>query len=403
MKSTYDVVIVGAGMVGATLAAALSQSKDLSIALIDAQQIQAFSENEAPDYRVVALTQASEVLLQNLGIWELLMPSRLSAFTDMHVWESKQSQLHFDSADIGAPHLGHIIENRHLQYAAIRCCQTKSNIDLLCPAKPKSLTENTLRLESGEIITAKLIVGADGAHSLLREWKNIEVKGWDYQQSALVCSVITEHPHQNTAWQRFLPEGPLALLPLVNPHECSIVWSNTTQTTQELLEMDEQGFIKQLTSQFDHTLGQVASIGHRAQFPLKLRHAEHYVEQGFALVGDAAHTIHPLAGQGVNIGLLDAATLAEIVLDAQAKKRDIASLQTLTKYQRRRKGDNIAMQLTMDAFKRVFGTTLPPIKWARQFGLKTVNETSWLKQLFMHQASGHRFANPKLSSKQFEQ
>ncbi|MDH5591956.1 MAG: UbiH/UbiF/VisC/COQ6 family ubiquinone biosynthesis hydroxylase [Gammaproteobacteria bacterium] len=397
MTAHYDVIIVGGGMVGATLAVALSEQTSLKIALIEAQSPSPISEQDAPDLRVSALTRASETLLKNLNIWQHLISCRISQFTDMRVWETSNSALHFDSADIDQPLLGHIIENRHLQQACLTQCKQIATIDILCPAKPQALIGNRLTLEDGRHLSADLIVGADGAHSPLREWANIETHGWDYQQSAVVCTVTTEKPHQHTAWQRFLPEGPLAFLPLANPHQCSIVWSNSTEEAESLQRLNDEAFTDKLSLAFEKTLGDIVTISQRASFPLKLRHADHYVESGFALVGDAAHTIHPLAGQGVNIGLLDAATLAEIVIEAHQKGRNIGSLHTLKKYQRKRKGDNLAMQLTMDAFKRVFGSDLAPLRWARRFGLKTVNQSTLLKNLFIHQASGHRFANPELS------
>lgn len=398
MTTHYDVIIVGGGMVGSTLAVALTEQSNIKVALIEAHQGALMSENDEPELRVSALTRASEMLLKNLNIWPQLMPNRISTFTDMKVWETTtKSPLHFDSADIGEPLLGHIIENRHLQQACLTRCSQIANIDFLCPTKPLSRTGNTLVLEDGRVLTADLIVAADGAQSPLRVWSGIASQGWDYQQTAIVCTVTTEYAHNKTARQRFLPEGPLAFLPLANSHQCSIVWTNSTEEAELLCQLDDDRFRDILAKAFQSTLGEIITVSPRARFPLKLRHADHYVETGFALVGDAAHTIHPLAGQGVNIGLLDAATLAEIVLEAHHKGRNIGSLHTLNKYQRRRKADNLIMQLTMDAFKRAFGSDLAPIRWARRFGLETVNKHALLKKLFMRQAAGYRFANPTLS------
>ena len=390
MSQHYDVIIVGGGMVGATLATALSQQASLNIALIEAYPPQAMTADDVPDLRVSALTRASTTWLNELAIWQQLIPSRISEFTDMKVWETPANIVHFDSADIGEARLGHIIENRHLQQAGLAQCEQAQNITFLCPAKPISRTDNSLILEDGRHLTANLIIAADGANSPLREWANIKVQGWDYDQTAIVCTVTTEQPHNKTARQHFLPEGPLAFLPLAHSNQCSIVWSNSTEEAELLNQLDDDDFKLALAKAFNHQLGEVVDISQRASFPLKLRHADHYVETGFALVGDAAHTIHPLAGQGVNIGLLDAKALADIVIEAHSKGRDIGSLHTLKKYQRRRKADNIAMQLTMDLFKRGFGSELAPIRWARRFGLRTVNKHNILKKLFMHQAAGYR-------------
>ncbi|MFW5425956.1 MAG: UbiH/UbiF/VisC/COQ6 family ubiquinone biosynthesis hydroxylase, partial [Methylophagaceae bacterium] len=321
MSQHYDVIIVGGGMVGATLAVALAEQSSLNIAIVEAFEPQPITESDKADLRVSALTRASEILFKNLGIWQHLIPSRISQFTDMEVWETQSSTLHFDSADIGEPLLGYIVENRHIQQACLARCKQLHNITLLCPAKPKAFSEQGLVLEDGQILTAELVVGADGARSLLREWADIDTHGWDYQQTAVVCTVTTKQSHQNTAWQRFLSEGPLAFLPLADPYQCSIVWSNSTEEAKLLCELEDEHFNTAISKAFGNKLGEIIEISARASFPLKLRHADHYVEIGFALVGDAAHTIHPLAGQGVNIGLLDAATLAEIVIESHGKGR----------------------------------------------------------------------------------
>ncbi len=397
MSSHYDVVVVGAGMVGATVAAALSQEPSLRIALIEAFPLKPISQQDPADLRVSAINRASETLFKNLGIWQNLIPSRLGPFTDMKVWETQSSLVHFDSADIGEAMLGHIIENRHLQQACLSRCMQSNNIDFLCPEKPISLSDNQLELESGLKLTANLIIGSDGARSQIRDWAEIKSKGWDYDQSGVVCTVTTEKPHLQTARQRFLEEGPLAFLPLADPYQCSIVWSNSTEEAQLLCELSDDDFKVVLAKALKSELGDIVDISQRASFPLKLSHAENYVTESVALVGDAAHTIHPLAGQGVNIGLLDAATLAEIVIAAHQQGRNIGSLHTLNKYQRRRKGDNLAIQLTMDLFKRVFGSDLAPLRQARQYSFSAVNKSTLMKKLFMQQASGHRFANPDLT------
>ncbi len=400
MTPDYDIIIVGGGMVGATLALSLSQQADLKIALIEGYPPAQLAENDLPDLRVSALTHTSESLFRHLGTWQQLFQKRISPYRNMHVWESpstnseqaERHEVHFDSANIGEPTLGHIIENCHLQQILLQQCQQATNIDFRCPAKPTALDLDgelpTLTLEDEHILTAKLIVAADGARSPLRDWAGINARGWDYQQHAVVCTVTTERTHQQTAWQRFLPTGPLAFLPLADLHQCSIVWSTTPDAAKQLCDLSETEFCQQIGDAFEHQLGQVHHVSNRLSFPLRLSHAQDYVKPGFALVGDAAHTIHPLAGQGVNIGLLDAAALRDTIITAHQRNRQIGSLQTLRKYQRQRKADNLAMQFTMDGFKRLFGSQLAPIKWARRFGLNRVNQTQFLKNHFMKQATG---------------
>jgi len=401
MKTQFDIAIVGGGMVGATLALALSKHADFRIALIEAHTPAPFNVDAPYDLRVSALTHSSESILQNLGVWQHLPKERLSAFTDMKVWEDADSELHFNSADMGEPWLGHLLENRVLQQTCLNLCKQTANIDVISPATPLSYEPFWLELDNGQHINAKLIVAADGAQSALRQWADIPFKGWPYQQKGLVCTVTTEHSHQHTAWQRFLTEGPLAFLPLPDVHQSSIVWSLNADSADQLMDLPEADFITALNDAYEEKLGKVIAISERAAFPLQLQHAATYIQPGLALVGDAAHTIHPLAGQGVNIGLLDAATLSEVVINAAVHGRDIGSLHTLQKYQRQRRADNVVMQLSMDMFKRVFSSPIGPIQWLRRAGLKRVNHNTWLKNLFMHQAASRGFAQPTLSKRPF--
>lgn len=397
MIQQFDVVIVGGGMVGATLAVALATEPALNIALIEAQVPDAPATGSAYDLRVSALTRSSEVLLNKLGLWSQLPAERISAFTDMRVWENDQSELHFNSADLGEPWLGHLLENRVLQSTSLAQCQRLPNVKLISPASPTAYEAHQLTLDNGDILQAKMIVAADGAQSPLREWAGIKSKGWSYDQKGLVATVTTEKSHQHTAWQRFLPEGPLALLPLPDTNQCSIVWSLNSASADRLLALPDADFIKELNEACQQKPARVTAISERAAFPLQLRHADSYIQPGLALVGDAAHIIHPLAGQGVNIGLLDAATLTEVILQAHQHGRHIGSLHTLQKYQRQRHADNLLMQFSMDMFKRVFSSQLAPIRWLRQYGLRGVNHSRWLKNLFMHQAASRPFATPALS------
>lgn len=393
----YDVLIVGGGMVGATLAVALATEPKLKIGLIEARLPEAIQPDDAYDLRVSALTRSSETILRKLGIWSQLPAERLSAFTDMRVWENSESELHFNSADMGEPCLGHLLENRLLQGASLSQCERLANITMFSPAEPAHYSPRQLTLDDGTELKANLIVAADGAQSKLRQWAGIGFSGQQYQQQGLVCTITTEKSHQHTAWQRFLAEGPLALLPLPDTHQCSIVWSLSSASAERLLALPEAEFIEELNQASESKLGAVTAISQRAAFPLQRQHAERYIDAGLALVGDAAHIIHPLAGQGVNLGLLDAATLAEVVLHAYDHGRDIGSQHTLQKYQRQRHADNLLMQLSMDMLKQLFSNSLSPLSWLRQTGLRQVNRSRWLKNLFMHQAASRFFARPELS------
>jgi 2-polyprenylphenol 6-hydroxylase len=392
----YDILIVGAGIVGSCLALALGRSASrLRIAVVEAKWPLLGSNPHQDEYdlRVSAITRASENIFKNLGAWEGIKAQRLSPFREMHVWDAMGAgEIHFDSAEIGESHLGYIIENRVIQGALLAQYQGLDNVELYAPAQPIDLVrsdrELQLQLEDGRCLKTHLLIGADGAHSQIRQWAGINSYGWDYQQKGLVTTVQTEKPHRETAWQRFLPRGPLAFLPLDEPSRCSIVWSTTSKHAEQLLAMEAEEFALTLAAAFDYRLGAIQTVGSRAAFPLRLQHAEAYIQPRLALVGDAAHTIHPLAGQGVNLGLLDIATLAEVLISAHKRKKDLGSFATLRRFERWRKGDNLTMQLIMDGFNRLFGSHWLPIQSARNFGLTVTDASTFIKGRIMRRASG---------------
>ena len=387
----YDIIIVGGGMVGATLACALGNSS-LRIAVIEARQSNFDWQEGSHDIRVSAITHASQHIFENLGVWDSMQHDGAAAYNKMHVWDATgQGQIHFDSTEVGQADLGHIIENRIIQKAVQTRLADFDNIDLLMPLQLQSMQLNEQGVEllaaDGLKLSAAVLVGADGANSWVRKQAGITLSSWAYQQNAVVCNVTTSESHQNACWQQFMPEGPLAFLPLADG-QSSIVWSTTEEKSRLLLMMDEHSFNQELQLTFGSSLGRIQLSSERGSFPLRLRHARQYVQAHLALIGDAAHTVHPLAGQGVNLGLLDAVVLAEELLRAQEKKREIGALSTLRRYERRRKGDNIAMLAAMDGFKRLFSNDLTPLKFLRNSGLNIADKLGPLKNMMIKRAMG---------------
>jgi 2-octaprenylphenol hydroxylase len=387
----YDVVVVGAGMVGAAFAGALGESK-LRVAILEVALPDMGWSGETIDLRVSAISRASQQLFSTLGVWNSMCQRRVSPFRDMQVWDSAgRGAVHFDSADIGEPALGYIIENTVIRLSLLERLNDFENIDLLCPATVTGYTERdgvvTVQLADGASLETSLLVGADGGRSRVRELAGISCHGWEYDQRAVVTTVTTALSHQMTAWQRFLPNGPLAFLPL-SGGESSIVWSTTPEHAESLLNLTEEAFALELEMAFESRLGAIVSVGERKAFPLKLQHAESYIKPGVALIGDAAHTIHPLAGQGVNLGFMDAATLAEVLLDGCGRGKNPGRIAVLRRYERWRKGSNLAMMAAMEGIQRLFGAQSVPVTLARNTGMNVVQRLGPLKKLIMSHAMG---------------
>ena len=387
----YDIVIIGGGMVGASLACALADST-LSIAVIEGREPPADWPTDSFDIRVSAITRASENLFRRLGAWDAMAAMRVQPYEAMEVWDATGSgHIHFDAAELGEPNLGHIIENRVITRALLDRLRSHHNIDYRCPASPKRLLLRSdhaqLQLDDGSLLQTSLVIGADGAHSWLRQQAGIEVQERHYRQTAVVTTVQTGQCHQNTAWQRFLPTGPLAFLPLPEGHS-AIVWSTSAEEAERLLALDAADFMAELGEAFEHRLGAVTGVGPRGAFPLKGRHAREYVKPHLALVGDAAHTIHPLAGQGVNLGLADVEELASVVLAAHRAQRPVGSFKTLRRYERARRGDNLLMLDAMGAFKALFSNDTPVLRELRNLGLDLTDHAGPLKNLIVARAMG---------------
>ncbi len=389
--SRFDVVIVGAGAIGTALACVLRNS-GLQIALVDAREPQAFTAAVEVDLRVFALSPASRNLLESLGAWQTIQSQRVAAYTEMHVWDATGSGcIHFDCADVGEAALGYIVENGLMQHALRMQLQTAHNVTAIHPATPESVEidpqQATLTLQDGRRLHARLLVAADGAQSATRKLVGIETHSASYGQTAIVAHVATHKPHCRTAWQRFLPTGPIALLPLQDGRS-SVVWSLDNACAAEVQRLDEAGFCAAVTTASDAILGQVTASTPRAGFPLQRMHTREYVHARFALIGDAAHALHPLAGQGVNMGFKDMAALGALILDAQQRHRDFGDLSVLRRYQRTRKGDNLVMITALDGFKRLFSNDNAPLSWLRNTGLRAVDRFTPLKSAFMRRAMG---------------
>jgi len=396
----YDVIIVGGGMVGLTLACALGQQA-FSVAVVEAYEPLDIQAGDDYELRVSAISKSSQQVFENINAWQGMLKRRASPYQHMHVWDATgDGKIHVDAADLGVDVLGHIIENRVVQFSLYEQCQQLRNVELFCPHQVKEIhyseAQSEIILDDESCITTKLLVGADGANSKVRDVAGIVIDKSAYEQKGVVSVVKSTQFHKSTAWQRFLPTGPLAFLPL-SDGRCSIVWSAENQRADELLAMDDETFCRELEQEFDYTLGKVESVGQRAAFPLIRRHANEYVKKGLALIGDAAHTIHPLAGQGVNLGILDAAALAETLVTARAKGQNIASITTLRKYERWRRADNSLMMYSMSGFKNLFSNEQSNLAFIRNAGLNLVNSMGPVKHKFMRHAMGLEGDLPKIA------
>ncbi|MEJ2693090.1 MAG: UbiH/UbiF/VisC/COQ6 family ubiquinone biosynthesis hydroxylase [Candidatus Thiodiazotropha sp.] len=389
-KSSSDLIVVGGGMVGCALGCAVAEA-GFTVTLLERREPQREWPADEVDLRVSALTRASQRLLENLGAWRRMSSLRICPYTDMEVWDAAgPGRIHFSAAEIGEANLGHIVENRVTQLALWERLEQMPNVRLLCPVGVSDLElgeSPALLLDDGSRIEAELIVAADGRDSQIRAMAGIGTRGWDYDQHAIVATIDLERHHDNTARQRFMKNGPLAFLPL-DQGRCSIVWSTSPQAASELMALDDAAFCVSLSEASERMLGRVEAVGPRGVFPLRLGHAETYIRPGLALIGDAAHAIHPLAGQGVNLGFLDAAALAECLSQARSAARPIGGLATLRRYERARKGGNMAMLAAMDAFKRTFSNEILPLRLVRNLGLSLADRGGPLKKLLVRRALG---------------
>lgn len=389
---SVDVAIVGGGMVGLALACGLHGS-GLRIAVLEQQVAQPREHDAPPALRVSAINSASEKLLMRLDVWKAIEAQRVSCYHGMEVWDRDSfGRISFEDSSLGFSHLGHIVENDIIQQALWEKAQRCADITLLAPVEMQQVAwgENDafLTLKDGTMLSARLVVGADGARSWLRQQADIPLASWDYRHHALVATIRTAEPHDAVARQVFHGDGVLAFLPLSDPYLCSIVWSLSPDEAQRMREADEDIFNQALTVAFDNRLGLCQVQSERQVFPLTGRYARQFAAHRLALVGDAAHTIHPLAGQGVNLGFMDAAELIGEVRRLHEQGKDIGQHLYLRRYERSRKHSAALMLAGMQGFRELFAGSNPAKKLLRDVGLKLADTLPGIKPQLLRQAMG---------------
>jgi len=417
MSSVFDVMIVGAGMVGSTIACGLARS-NLKVGIIDSQEPKPFITNAAPHIRVSAISFASEQVLRHVGAWQHIASKRMCPYRRLAVNEmpaqkgisallpdiSSWARTEFNAQDISQDHLGHIVENDILQLALHETMQSFESLTVFCPDKIVSMDLQSeikhITLEGAGEISAKLVIGADGAQSQVRTLANLGQFKEQYEQQAFVCTVEYQGAQDDITWESFTPHGPLAFLPLPDvqgKHYASLVWYDFPEQIKRLQKMDYDTLLIALKDNYPSELPPLINIVEAASFPLTKSHALSYVKQGIAVVGDAAHTINPLAGQGVNLGFLDAAVLIEVLAKADVNGHDFSSLKILEDYQQRRRSENQAMMGIMDAFYYGFCNDQLPLRVLRNIALGVANHVGLAKNNVMKYAIGTSGKLPKLA------
>ncbi|MHA6632513.1 FAD-dependent 2-octaprenylphenol hydroxylase [Citrobacter farmeri] len=389
---SVDVAIVGGGMVGLAVACGL-QGSGLRVAVLEQREPQPLAADADPALRVSAINAASEKLLTRLGVWSDIVARRASCYHGMEVWDKDSfGRIEFDDQSMGYSHLGHIVENAVIHYALWQKAQQSSDIALMAPAELQQVAwgenEVFLTLKDGAMLTARLVIGADGANSWLRNKADIPLTFWDYRHHALVATIRTEEAHGAVARQVFHGEGILAFLPLSDPHLCSIVWSLSPAEAERMQQASAETFNQALNIAFDNRLGLCSVESERQVYPLTGRYARQFASHRLALVGDAAHTIHPLAGQGVNLGFMDAAELVDELKRLHRQGKDIGQYLYLRRYERSRKHSAAMMLAGMQGFRELFAGSHPAKKLLRDMGLKLADSLPGVKPQLLRQAMG---------------
>ncbi|QCR36780.1 3-demethoxyubiquinol 3-hydroxylase [Nissabacter sp. SGAir0207] len=392
MKSSEnqsDIAVVGGGMVGAAAALGLAE-QGFRVALLEHAAPAEFDPQSAPDLRISALGSASVRLLDQLGAWQAVKQMRCAPYRRLETWEMPGSEVVFDAAALGLPELGYMVENPVLQRALWQRAQQQPRISLHCPASLQGMAREAdgwaLTLADGQVISARLVIGADGAQSQVRQLAGIGVNGWQYRHACMLISVETEQPDQDATWQQFFPSGPRAFLPLCGRY-ASLVWYDSPARIRYLQSLPMAQLSREIEQAFPARVGKVTALAAGA-FPLTRRHAHNYVQPGLALVGDAAHTINPLAGQGVNLGYRDVEALIDVLATARERGESWAGAEVLGRYQQRRKLDNLMMQSGMDLFYTAFSNDLAPVRMVRNAALMLAQRGGRLKERALRYALG---------------
>ena len=403
-RHDFDAIIIGGGMVGLCLAALIARDERLSgwrVALVEPADPRPPKDDEV-DLRVSALSRASQRILAAAGAWDAIGP-RACPYSDMVVWDAASSvdrpdAVHFSAAETGEPNLGHIAENLRVQWALHESPLTRGVTRLRTglASVEYSPEAQKVSLADGRTLSCGLVIGADGGTSPTREQAGIGRAGWTYDQTAVVAHLRVARPHRETAYQRFLPTGPLAFLPL-RDGRVSLVWTTTPAEAAELLVLDPAEFSKRVTAASGRVLGDATLDSGRAGFPLALWHSREYVRAGLALVGDAAHTIHPLAGQGVNLGFLDCASLVQVLGDAVNAGEEHAGLRVLRRYERWRRSENAVVLGLCDTLNRLFTEKSVAIAGLRRFGMSVVTSQPFLRRTLVERALGVGGDAPQLA------
>lgn len=380
----YDLVIIGGGMVGAAVAlGAATQGK--KIALVEGIKPKAFDESQPMDIRVSAISKASVELLKSLEVWGKITAMRVCPYRRLETWEHSECRTKFDADSLGLDELGYIVENRLIQLALWEQINQCENVEAFCPDSLISIefgsALNLIKLSSGKNIKTKLVIGADGANSKVRDSAGIGITAWDYRQDCMLINVETETPQQDITWQWFTARGPRSFLPLKG-NQGSLVWYDSPKRIKQLTSMSKDALRTEVLTHFPTELGDIKVL-QAGSFPLVRRHAQRYFKNRCILVGDSAHTINPLAGQGVNLGFKDVSVLLDIL-----NTEDWCSEDTLNQYERRRRPDNMLMQSGMDFFYKVFSNDVAPLKLARNTVLKLANGAGPIKEKVLKYALG---------------